>query len=91
MTIWFEKKPGKEYSVVAPSCIYGPHAVSIAESLAGIGIPSNVLAGEEELLFERVLKNVFVFTLNIAGLAVEEGTTAEGLWTRHNELVRDIE
>jgi len=33
---------------------------------------------------------VFVLTINIAGLVLEEGTTTETLWTQHNELARSI-
>ena len=34
--------------------------------------------------------NVFVLTINIAGLVLEKGTTTETLWTQHNELARTI-
>ena len=33
---------------------------------------------------------MFVLTINIAGLVLEEGTTTETLWTQHNELARSI-
>jgi hypothetical protein len=39
---------------------------------------------------ELVLKNVFVLTINIAGMVLQEGTTTETLWTKHNELARTI-
>jgi len=90
ISVWFEKKTGREYKVLIPSRIQGPKAGLVAESLGGIGIPCKVLSGEDELLYELVLKNVFVFTINIAGLALAEGTTTEALWTRHNELARTI-
>lgn len=90
ISVWFEKKPGREYKVLMPSRLQGPKAGLVAESLEDIGIPCKVLSGEDELLYELVLKNVFVFTINIAGLALEEGATTEALWARHNELARTI-
>jgi hypothetical protein len=90
ISVWFEKKKGKAVKVLIPSRVYGPKAGLIAESLGAIAIPCRVLADEKELLYELVLKNVFVLTINIAGLVLEEGTTTEGLWTRHNEFARVI-
>ena len=33
---------------------------------------------------------MFVLTINIAGMVLEEGTTTETLWTQHNKLARTI-
>ena len=90
ISVWFEKKKGMDYHVLLPSPVYGPNAAAIAESLATIDIPCKVIAGEDELVFELVLKNVFVFTINIAGLVLEEGTTTSTLWQKHQKLARDI-
>ncbi len=90
ISVWFEKKKGRESRVLIPSPVYGPKAGLIAESLEAIEIPSKILSSEEELLYELVLKNVFVLTINIAGTVLPEGTTTETLWTQHNELVRTI-
>jgi hypothetical protein len=90
ISVWFEKKKGKAVKVLIPSRVYGPKAGLIAESLGTIEIPCRVLANENELLYELVLKNVFVLTINIAGLVLEEGTTTEVLWTRHKEFARTI-
>ncbi len=90
ISVWFEKKPGREYKVLIPSRVYGPKAELVADSLEDIGIPCNILSGEEELLHELVLKNVFVLTINIAGMVLEKDTPTETLWTQHNELARAI-
>jgi hypothetical protein len=90
ISVWFEKKKGMDYHVLLPSPVYGPNAAVIAESLATIDIPCKVLAGQDELVFELALKNVFVFTINIAGLVLEEGTTTSMLWQKHQKLARDI-
>jgi hypothetical protein len=90
ISVWFEKKSGKAVKVLIPSPVYGPKAELIAESLGSIRIPCRVLASEKQLLYELVLKNVFVLTINIAGLVLEEGTTTEILWTQHNDFARTI-
>jgi hypothetical protein len=90
ISVWFEKKKGREYKVLIPSRVHGPKAGLIAESLEDIEIPCKILASEDELLYELVLKNVFVLTINIAGMVLEEGTTTETLWTQHNEFARSI-
>ena len=86
--VWFEKKKGQDYKVLLPSRIYGPNADFLADSLENLEIPSRILWNEEELLFELVLKNLFVFTINIAGL--KTGGTVRTLWKEHNELARQI-
>ncbi len=90
ISVWFEKKKGMDYNVLMPSPVWGPNAHVIAESLAKIDIPCNILTGEDELVFELVLKNVFVFTINIAGLIMEEGATTSMLWQKHQKLALEV-
>jgi len=90
ISVWFEKKKGMDYNVLLPSPVYGAAAGLMAESLAGIGISCKILRTADELVFELVLKNVFVFTINIAGLILEEGTTTSILWQQHEKLARDV-
>ena len=90
ISVWFEKKKGMDYNVLLPSPIYGPEANLVAESLASIEIPCKILASEDELVFELVLKNVFVFTINIAGLILPDGTTTSLLWQKHQKLACDV-
>ena len=90
VSVWFEKKKGMDYKVLISSRVYGPRANLIADSLGSIHIPCLVLTGEDELLYELVRKNVFVFTINIAGLVLEEGATTQTLWGKHNELALTI-
>jgi len=88
ISVWFEKKKGQDHKVLLPSRIYGPHAVLLADSLTSLDIPNKILASTDELLFELVLKNVFVLTINIAGL--ETGGTVGSLWSQHYDLARQI-
>jgi hypothetical protein len=90
ISVWFEKKKGMDYNVLRPSPVYGVAAGLIAESLAGIDIPCKILPSADDLVFELVLKNVFVFTINIAGLILEEGTTTSKLWQQHEKLARAV-
>lgn len=88
ISVWFEKKKGQDHKVLLPSRIYGPQAGVLANALASLDIPSQILASDAELLFALVLKNVFVLTINIAGL--ETGGTVGELWSRHNDLARKV-
>ena len=56
ISVWFEKKKGREYKVLIPSRVHGPKAGLLAESLEGIEIPCKILSSEDELLYELVLK-----------------------------------
>ena len=90
ISVWFEKKRGMDYNVLIPSRVYGPKAELIANSLISINISCIVLSSDEDLLYELVRKSVFVFTINIAGLVLNENTTTGILWQEHNELARNI-
>ncbi len=88
LSIWFEKKRGQDVKVLLPTRVQGPRSGFIAESLRHLDIPCKRLTDENELLFELVLKNVFVFTINIAGLVT--GGTIGALWSEHNAFARRI-
>ena len=90
ISVWFEKKKGMDTNVLIPSRVYGPQAKLMAGALHGIGIACDVLPAEDDLLYELVRKNVFVFTINIAGLVLPDGATTADLWTRHQELALAI-
>lgn len=84
ISVWFEKKKGRDYKVLIPSPIYGPNARIIKESLELLDIPCRILTEAADLLFELVRKNLYILTTNIAGL-VSGGTVGE-LWDKHNAL-----
>ena len=88
ISVWFEKKKGQAVKVLMPSPVYGPRADVIKKSLDSLGIPSRRLASEEALLMQLVLKNLFILTLNIAGL--KTGGTVTHLWNENNELARSV-
>ena len=68
--------------------MFGPAADLLKTSLGTLDIPVRVLADDSELLFELVLKNVYIVTTNCAGL-VTGGTVSE-LWANHRELAESV-
>jgi len=88
ISVWFEKKKGMDVKVLRPSPLFGPQAEAMAAALEGIGIPCRRLASTDELLLELVVKNVFVYMINICGL--KTGGTTGTLWAEHNRLARQV-
>ena len=88
ISVWFEKKQGRDSKVILPSPAFGPHAERLRQALGSIRIPVRVLKTEAELLHELVLKNVYILTTNIAGL--KTGGTVGKLWEKHRPLAETI-
>ena len=88
ISVWFEKKTGKEAKVIIPSPVYGPHSPLIGRALSSLNISTKILQSQAELLFELVLKNVYILTTNIAGL--KTGGSVGELWNQHQDFARDI-
>lgn len=90
ISVWFEKKKGMDSKVLISSPAFGPKAQILANSLALIDIPAHVLNNEDELLFELVIKNLYILTSNIAGLIIKPGTNVNDLYNNHLALMRDV-
>lgn len=88
ISVWFEKKPGMDYKVIIPSPVFGPRADLLAAALTTLDIPTQVLAEPDDLLFELVVKNLYILTSNVAGLKV--GGNVGELWANHRDLARRI-
>ncbi|WP_419603410.1 hypothetical protein [Thiolapillus sp.] len=88
ISVWFEKKPGMDYKVIIPSPCFGPKAALVRDALGHLDIPVRILASEEELLFELVVKNLYILTTNIAGL--KTGGNVEELWSEHEDIARKV-
>lgn len=88
ISVWFEKKKGQDHKVLIPSPIFGSKAEILSNALKTMDIPTQIVASEEELLFELVLKNVYILTTNICGL-VTKGDV-EDLWENHQQLAREV-
>lgn len=90
ISVWFEKKKGIDSKVLISSPAFGPKAQILADSLALIDISAHVVANEDELLFELVLKNLYILTTNIAGIAIESGSNVNDLRNQHLALMREV-
>lgn len=88
ISIWFEKKPGIDVKVIIPSPVFGPQSELMRRALAAVNIPVTVLADEEQLLFQLVLKNLYILTTNIAGLRT--GGNVGELWRHHQTFARQV-
>ena len=88
ISVWFEKKAGQDARVIIPSPVFGPRAELLADALSVVGIPARLLASPEQLLFELVVKNLYILTTNIAGLRV--GGTVADLWDRHRDFATAV-
>ena len=88
ISVWFEKKKGMDAKALRPSPVYGPQSTLIVDALEGIGLPCRQLATADDLLVELVVKNVFVYMINICGL--KTGGTTGTLWEEHAALARQV-
>jgi hypothetical protein len=88
ISVWFEKKKGQDSKVILPSPVYGKFAETLQQALGSIAIPARILDNAEELLFELVVKNLYILTSNIAGLKV--GGTVGTLWQEHHDFANAV-
>jgi hypothetical protein len=88
ISVWFEKKKGQDARVIIPSPAFGPRADLLIEALAQLDIPARRLANSEDLLFELVVKNLYILVSNIAGL--KTGGTVGSLWADHEAFARKV-
>lgn len=82
--VWFEKKAGKPIHSIRPSVLFGPVSSYLAEALSALELPFFEAQDSQQRDFELVLKNLYILTLNLAGLEV--GGSAGELWRDHAQL-----
>ena len=90
ISVWFEKKKGTDSKVLISSPTYGKKAQILVDALALIDIPAHTLTSPDELLFELVLKNLYILTTNIAGISIEPNATVDTLHNQHLTLMRNV-
>jgi len=88
ISVWFEKKKGQDFKVLIPSPVYGDKADILVDALQSIDIAARKLDNPGQLLFELVVKNVYILTTNIAGL--KTGGTVSELWQNHRPLATAV-
>ncbi|MDH5301831.1 MAG: hypothetical protein OEW58_10770 [Gammaproteobacteria bacterium] len=88
ISIWFEKKKGMDAKVLLPSPAFGPQARLLVDALKAVDIPARETATADEMIWELVRKNIYILTINIAGL--ECGGNVKDLWNQHHELMNAV-
>ena len=88
ISVWFEKKKGQDVRVLIPSPVHGPRAGLLIDALGSLEIPAREVPDAAGMLFELVLKNLYILTTNIAGL--RSGGTVDELWRHHQPLARAV-
>ena len=92
ISVWFEKKQGKDAKALLSSPVYGPEAERLIAALAALDLPAHRLTGDDELVWELVRKNLYILTTNIAGLdgCNEAGGNVGMLRDQHHALLEAV-
>jgi ketopantoate reductase len=86
--VWFEKKPGREPHTIVSTPVHGPHAQVVISALSSLGLPVHHEPDREQLLFELCLKNLYILSMNFAGL--EYPTDVGTIWHEHRPYLDQI-
>jgi hypothetical protein len=89
IVVWFDKKKGRPFVPVLPTPVAGPAAALVVDALTAIEVPSYTVP-REDLLYQLVRKNLYILTINIAGLGLPAGATVSQLWERHRPLAESV-
>ena len=89
IVVWFDKKKGRPFVAVLPTAVGGPRKESVLEALHALEIPCYPVP-RTELLYELVRKNLYILTINIAGLRLPPGSTVSQLWAHHRPLAEAV-
>ncbi len=90
--VWFEKKRGRDVIEVRPTLVSGPGEQLVVDALAALSISAHVIA-RDELAHELCVKNLYILTLNLAGLEMKESKAGELLGPERplfDELVPEL-
>lgn len=89
IVVWFDKKKGRPFVAVLPTPVAGPQAHRVSQALQAVDVPCYPIA-PTELLFELVKKNLYILTINIAGLRLRQFATVGELWRDHRALAEAV-
>jgi ketopantoate reductase len=87
IVVWFDKKKGRPFVAVLLTPVCGPKASLVTRALRAIDVPCREIPAGE-LLYELVRKNLYILTINIAG--IRTGGTVGELWAKHRELAEAV-
>ena len=85
IVVWFDKKKGRPFKALLPSYVSGPKATLITSSLQIIDVPCREISRQQHL-YEMIRKNLYILTVNIAGLKMSPGSTVSKLWADYREM-----
>ena len=85
IVVWFDKKKGRPFKALLPSYVSGPKAALITSSLQIIDVPCREISRQQHL-YEMIRKNLYILTVNIAGLKMSPGSTVNKLWADYREM-----
>jgi len=88
ISVWFEKKKGKDSKPLISSPAWGPSAGLLVYALSSLDIPAHIVDTLDGMTYELVRKNVYIVTTNIAGL--KTGGTVSELWAKHEAFAREV-
>ncbi len=90
--VWFEKKRGRDVIEVRPTLVSGPAEQLVVDALSALSISASVIA-PADLAHELCVKNLYILTLNLAGLEMKDGKAGELLGAERSlfdELVPEL-
>lgn len=89
IVVWFDKKKGRPFVNVLPTPIGGPGASLIRQALITIEVPCHEIPATE-VLYELARKNLYILTINIAGLTLPPGAAVRELWMGHRATAEAV-
>jgi hypothetical protein len=87
IVVWFDKKKGRPFVPVLPTLASGPKASLAVQAMEAIEVPCREIPSDE-LLHELARKNLYILTINIAG--IRTGGTVSELWDHHRALAEAV-
>ena len=87
--VWFSKKPGQTIQEYRPSLLFGPRAKEMAVAMEMVGVKTETIVNEEELIMALVAKNTYIWAQNIVSLAVED-PLARRVLNEHRDVLDSI-
>ncbi len=82
--VWFEKKRGKPVTELLPTAVYGPCSALLDSALTSVGIQTEVVAESAAILTALVEKNLYILTVNLAGM--KTGGNVGDLFSTHRQF-----
>ncbi len=70
--VWFSKKPGQTIREYRPSLLFGPRSKEMAMAMEMVGVETEFIPNEEELITALITKNTYIWTQNLVSLAVAD-------------------